>query len=253
MNDDELMRYSRQVMLTEVDIEGQERILAGSVAIFGLGGLGSPVAIYLASSGVGKLTLIDDDHVDVTNLPRQIVHYTGDIGNMKVKSASETLKLLNPDLELEIHDKRLSEAGLRDVANRVDVVIDATDNFSSRYAINQACTDTLTPLVSGAAIRMEGQVSVFDYSNPDSPCYQCLYQDGLDEELNCAENGVIAPLVGIIGTIQANETLKLLGKFGTPLVNRVLYFDAKRMDFRILRLNRNPACTVCSTRPTPSN
>ena len=254
MNDDDLMRFSRQIMLTEVDVAGQELISSGTVAIIGLGGLGSPVAIYLATAGVGKLVLVDDDQVDITNLPRQIVHAPNDVGVLKVQSAKATLNELNPDTEIDIVDHRVEGEELLSLAREVDVVVDATDNFSSRYAINEACATTSTPVVSGAAVRMEGQVSVFDYRNPNSPCYRCLYRDGLDEELNCAENGVIAPVVGIVGTIQAMEVLKILGRFGDTLVNRVLYIDAKRMDFREFKLNKDPACeTSCCYLQTRSD
>ena len=246
MTDDELLRYSRQIMLPDVDVEGQEKICKGNVAIVGLGGLGAPVAMYLASAGVGSLVLIDDDQVDISNLQRQVIHNEETVSTPKVQSAQLAISKLNKQTKVECINRRLADRELGQIAERVDVMVDATDNFATRYAINLASLASKTPLVSGAAIRMEGQLSVFDPRCPQSPCYQCLYRDGLDEALNCAENGVIAPLVGIIGCMQAMETLKLLGEFGEPLVGRVIYFDAKKMEFRSLKLNRDAACTACS-------
>ncbi|MYD43885.1 MAG: molybdopterin-synthase adenylyltransferase MoeB [Gammaproteobacteria bacterium] len=247
MTDEELLRYSRQIMLPEVDVEGQDKICAGHVAIVGLGGLGSPAALYLASAGVGTLTLIDDDQVEISNLQRQIIHTERSLNSAKVESAQRAIAHLNRAIHVHSVARRLDENEFAALASTVDVVLDATDNFATRYAINRACVATKTPLVSGAAIRMEGQVSVFDPRLEHSPCYQCLYRDGLDEALNCAENGVLAPVVGIIGTMQAMETLKLLGEFGEPLVGRVIYFDAKRTEVRSLKLNRDPACATCSS------
>jgi molybdopterin/thiamine biosynthesis adenylyltransferase len=232
MNDAELLRYSRQIMLPEIDIAGQEALLAAKVLIVGLGGLGSPAAFYLAAAGVGSLVLCDDDRVDATNLQRQIVHKQGSLGMAKVRSAAE----------------RLVGDGLRQAVDAADVVVDATDNFATRYELNRACIDTLTPLVSGAAIRMEGQASVFDPREPDSPCYRCLYPAGSDEELNCSETGVIAPLVGMIGTVQAMETIKLITGVGETLTGHLLVLDAKHMDWRKLRLGRNPSCPDCGAR-----
>ena len=245
MTDEELLRYSRQIMLPDVDIEGQEKICAGHVAIIGMGGLGSPAAMYLASAGVGRLTLVDDDQVDISNLQRQIIHTQDTVSTPKVESAKGAIAKLNGATAVEAIARRLNEEELTELALRVDVVLDATDNFTTRYAINRACLVAKTPLVSGAAIRMEGQITVFNARQPASPCYQCLYRDGFDEALNCAENGVIAPLVGIIGTMQAMEALKLLGDFGEPLIGRVIYFDAKRMDIRSLKLNKDPNCPAC--------
>lgn len=245
MTDDELLRYSRQIMLPDIDVNGQEKICSGRVAIIGMGGLGSPVAMYLASSGVGSLVLLDDDLVDLSNLQRQIIHTEETVNQAKVTSARQAISKLNKATQVECILTRLTESELTQLAQRVDVVVDATDNFATRYAVNRACITTRTPLVSGAAIRMEGQLSVFDSRRHDSPCYQCLYRDGLDEALNCSENGVIAPLVGIIGSMQAMETLKLLAECGEPLVGRVIYFDAKNMDIRSLKLNRDPTCEAC--------
>ena len=245
MNDHQLFRYSRQIMLPDIDVEGQDKLLDSTVAVIGLGGLGSPVALYLAASGVGKLALVDDDIVDKSNLQRQVIHDETSVGIAKVESAAQSIRLLNRETETQAIHHRLVGTELRDLFDTVDIVVDATDNFGSRYEINKACLSTDTPLVSGAAIRTEGQVAVFDFTDSDSPCYRCLYNDGADEELNCAENGVIAPLVGIIGTIQAMETLKLIVGFGDSLVGYVLYIDAKRMDFRKFKLPKNMHCPTC--------
>lgn len=247
MTDEELLRYSRQIMLPDVDIEGQERICAGKVAIIGLGGLGAPAAIYLASSGVGALTLVDDDEVEISNLQRQIIHTEDSLHSSKVSSAKASIEKLNSNTKVETIARRLDEDELIELTSRVDVILDATDNFATRFALNRACLHTKTPLVSGAAIRMEGQISVFDARLEDSPCYQCLYREGTDDALNCAENGVLAPMVGIIGTMQAMETLKILGDFGETLIGKVIYFDAKTMQIRSFKLNKDPNCVACGS------
>jgi adenylyltransferase/sulfurtransferase len=246
LNDDQLLRYSRQIMLPEVDVAGQDKLLDATVLIVGLGGLGSPTALYLATAGIGRLILSDDDDVDLSNLQRQIVHREETIGSTKVESAASTLRGINPDVTLEQIPERLTGDALAEVVARSTVVVDATDNFSSRYDMNEACVAHGVPLVSGAAIRWEGQVAVFDPRDPDSPCYRCLYSEGDDEALNCSENGVIAPLVGIIGTCQAMEAIKLITGVGDTLTGHVLYLDAKRMEWRKLRLPRNPDCRTCS-------
>jgi len=245
VDDEQLLRYSRQIMLPEVDVAGQDRLLAATVLVVGLGGLGSPVALYLAAAGVGRLILTDHDQVDLSNLQRQIVHHMKSLGQPKVESAAATLRAINPDLALELISERLKGAVLRATVARSTVVVDATDNFEARYALNEACVAEGVPLVSGAAIRWEGQVAVFDPRDPDSPCYRCLYAEGDDQALNCSENGVIAPLVGIIGTCQAMETIKLLTGVGDSLAGFILYFDAKRMEWRKLRLPKTPDCPVC--------
>ncbi len=245
LSDPELLRYSRQIMLPELDIAGQERLLNARVLIIGMGGLGSPAALYLAAAGVGTLVLADHDQVELSNLQRQVVHRTGSIGESKVASAARTLAELNPDVRLETRPQKLDAGELTAEAERCDVVLDATDNFASRYAINEACWQAGTPLVSGAAIRWEGQVAVFDRRREDAPCYRCLYREGDDQALNCAENGVAAPLVGIIGTCQALEAMKLLCSIGESLAGYVLYFDALHMDWRKLRLKRDPDCPTC--------
>lgn len=244
MNDDQLLRYSRQIMLPQIDIDGQERLLAATVLIVGLGGLGSPVALYLAAAGVGHLVLADHDTVDLSNLQRQIAHHSESVGTLKVESAAAAIRALNPGTRTTLIGEKLVGDGLRRTIDGVDLVLDGTDNFATRYSINDACFAAGKPLVSGAAIRMEGQVAVFDPRVADSPCYRCLYPKGDDQALNCSENGVAAPLVGIIGSVQAMEAWKLLTGTGTALVGHVLYLDAQAMEWHKLRLRRNPACTL---------
>ncbi len=245
MNDEQLLRYSRHIMLSEVDIEGQERLLEAKVLIVGLGGLGSPVAMYLAASGVGELWLADHDEVDLSNLQRQIAHTTERIGEPKVMSAAAALRALNPGTRIVPLVEKLSGEALTARVREVDLVVDATDNFSVRYAINQACVETRTPLVSGAAIRLEGQVAVFDSREPTSPCYRCLYSVSEDEQLSCAASGVLAPLVGVIGSMQALEAVKLLAGIGRSLAGRLLLFDASTSQWREMKLPRDPECPVC--------
>ena len=245
MNDEDLLRYSRQIMLPDFDIAGQEKLLESKALIIGMGGLGSPIVMYLAAGGVGHLMLADDDRVDLSNLQRQIVHDNDSLNEPKVDSAARRINALNPNTIVTTFAERLSGAALEEAVAEADVVIDGTDNFSSRYDLNRVCFEAGTPLVSGAAIRMEGQVAVFDPTVEDAPCYQCLYSDGTDEALNCAENGVAAPLVGIVGSIQAMEAMKILTGVGETLTGYVLYLDAKRMDWRKLRLPKNPNCPTC--------
>ena len=247
LNDDQqLLRYSRQIMLPEIDIEGQQTLLDASVLIVGLGGLGSPAAMYLATSGVGHLILADDDQVELSNLQRQIIHTEQSIGQTKVESATETLRSLNPDVRITGLPCRLEGDALREQVALADIVVDASDNFTTRFAINRACVESKTPLVSGAAIRMDGQVSVFDSRNPDSPCYHCLYKDTGDENLSCSENGVLAPMVGIIGSIQALEVIKLITGVGQPLTGRLLVLDGRTMGWRELKLPKDPQCAHCA-------
>lgn len=245
MNDEQLLRYSRQIMLGDFDVAGQEALLRSHAAVFGLGGLGSPAALYLAAAGVGKLTLVDHDQVDLSNLQRQIIHNQAALGTAKVASAATRVQALNPDVNVHTVAAKLTGQALLDVVAAADVVLDGTDNFAARYAINAACVATRTPLVSGAAIRWEGQIAVFDSRREDSPCYQCLYGDAADEALNCAENGVASPVVGIVGSVQALEAMKVLAGVGETLVGQVLYLDAKRMEWRRLRLPRDPRCLSC--------
>ena len=244
MNDEQLLRYSRQIMLPAVDIEGQQRLLTSTVLVVGLGGLGSPVAMYLAAAGVGHLLVADFDAVDLSNLQRQILHTTDRIGQTKVESCVQTLKALNPEVRVDGIKIPLSEDTLPTLLEGVDLVVDGSDNFATRFAVNDACHRAETPLVSGAAIRMEGQVCVFS-GHPGGPCYQCLYprDGGIDE--TCSANGILAPVVGIIGSIQATEALKILGGFGDPLYGRLLLLDAMTMEWRSVRLPADPNCPIC--------
>ncbi|PWB35376.1 molybdopterin-synthase adenylyltransferase MoeB [Pseudomonas sp. SDI] len=248
LSDQELLRYSRQVLLAQIDIDGQLRLKQGRALIIGLGGLGSPVALYLAAAGVGELHLADFDTVDLTNLQRQIIHDTASLGLSKVDSALARLQAINPDISLVAHRQALDEDSLAAAVAAVDVVLDCSDNFATREAVNAACVAANRPLVSGAAIRLEGQLSVFDPRRPDSPCYHCLYGHGSDAELTCSEAGVVGPLVGLVGSLQALEALKLLAGFGEPLVGRLLLVDALSTRFRELRVKRDPGCTVCGQR-----
>ena len=246
MNDDQLLRYSRQIMLPEFDVAGQDALLDAKALIVGLGGLGSPAALYLAATGVGSLTLVDHDTVDVSNLQRQIIHDEKSLGQAKVESAAERIAELNPATRVEPIASRLEGAALTEAVAEADVVLDGTDNFASRYAVNEACVRAKTPLVSGAAIRLEGQVTVIDPRREDAPCYRCLYGDAGDEALNCAENGVAAPLVGIIGSVQAMEAMKIIAAVGESLAGYVLHLDAKRMEWRKFTLTKDPNCPTCS-------
>lgn len=245
MNDQQLLRYSRQIMLPEVDIAGQQKLLDAKVLIVGAGGLGSPAAMYLAATGVGQITIYDDDQVDLTNLQRQIAHDTSDIGLDKVISTLNTLKKINPEVVVLARKARLQDELLEQEVALADVVLDCSDNFSTRFAINRACVSQKTPLVSGAAIRFEGQVSVFVPGSDESPCYNCLYQSDGEELQNCARNGVIAPITGIVGSIQALEAMKLLMSIGETLTGRLLVIDGLSMDWQTLRLKKNPACPTC--------
>lgn len=248
MDDQQLLRYSRHILLPEIDVDGQQALLAGKALIVGLGGLGSPVALYLAAAGVGELHLADDDAVDLSNLQRQIAHGHGDIGRSKVDSAADAVKRLNPDCGVTAYPQRLEGERLAEAVAAVDVVVDASDNFATRFALNHACFHARVPLVSGAAIRGEGQVSVYDFRRDDSPCYRCLYHDGDDSALNCSESGVLSPLVGVVGSLQATEVLKCLSGAGDTLCGRLLVIDAFAMEFRTLGLSADPHCPVCSRR-----
>ncbi len=247
MNDQQLLRYSRQIMLAEVGYEGQQQLLASRVAIIGAGGLGSPAAMYLAAAGVGHLTIVDHDVVELSNLQRQILHDSAALGKAKVDSARERLHALNPEVEVIALHRRSDARQLQALATEVDVVIDASDNFATRFAVNAACVDAATPLVSGAAIRMEGQLSVFVPAQADSPCYRCLYREGEEPDQTCTDNGVLAPVVGVIGSLQALETLKLLTGIGATLCGRLLLFDGLHQEFRRVRLRKDPQCPVCSS------
>jgi adenylyltransferase/sulfurtransferase len=247
MNDEQLLRYSRHIMLPEMDVAGQERLLASRALLIGLGGLGSPVSMYLAAAGVGHLVLVDYDSVELSNLQRQIVHATPDLARPKVESARDRLLALNPEITITPVPTTLDEAGLAEQARAADIVIDATDNFASRFAINAACVRAGTPLVSGAAIRFEGQVTVFG-NGPESACYRCLYSDEAGEAETCTQNGVMAPLLGIIGSVQAMEAVKILAGLPAGLDGWLLLLDGMRMEWSRVQLRRDPHCPVCALR-----
>lgn len=248
MDDKQLLRYSRQILLPQIGIEGQQKLLAARVLVIGVGGLGSPVAMYLAASGVGHLVLVDHDSVELTNLQRQPIHSTDTLGLPKVESAKRAIAALNPEVRVSTINRKLDEPGLLEAARASDVVVDCSDNFPTRFAVNRACVAAKKPLVSGAVVRFEGQVSVFRAELPGSPCYACLYRDtGSEEGDLCSQFGVLAPAAGMIGTIQAVETLKLLLGIGSTLAGRVLMVDALNMEFRSLTLRKDPDCPVCSS------
>ncbi|MBX6317062.1 molybdopterin-synthase adenylyltransferase MoeB [Pigmentiphaga sp.] len=246
MNDEQLLRYSRHVLLDEIGIEGQQRLLEARALIVGAGGLGSPAAFYLATAGLGSLVLADHDTVDLTNLQRQILHTTDRVGRYKAESGKQTLNAINPDVSVHALTQRLVDESLGAQVAAADVVLDCTDNFATRHAINRACVRHRKPLVSGAAIRFDGQVSVFDLRREDAPCYHCLFPDGEDvEEVNCATMGVFAPLVGIVGSTQAAEAIKIVTGTGTSLSGRLLMLDALAMKWHEVRVSRDPGCPVC--------
>ncbi len=246
MNDQQLLRYSRHILLPEFGVEGQEQLLRSRVLVVGAGGLGSPAALYLASAGVGSLTLVDGDEVDLTNLQRQILHVTGSVGRAKVESGRDALAALNPEVQVIACRERLAGARLDELVDGVDLVLDCSDNFATRHAVNRACVRSRKPLVSGAAIRFDGQISVFDLRRADSPCYGCLFpEDAGAEELRCAVMGVFAPVTGIVGATQAAEALKVLAGIGEPLVGRLMILDALAMEWRAIRLKKDPGCKVC--------
>ena len=245
MNDQQLLRYSRQIMLPQIDIGGQQKLLAAKILIVGAGGLGSPAAMYLAAAGVGQISIYDDDQVDLSNLQRQIAHHTSDIGLDKVISTLDTLKKINPEVKVLAHKARLQGEQLIAETRAADVVLDCSDNFATRFAINQACVICKTPLVSGAAIRFEGQISVFTPGLQNSPCYNCLYQSDGEELQNCAHNGVVAPITGIVGSIQALEAMKLIMGIGENLLGRLLLLDGLTMEWQTMHLKKNPDCPTC--------
>jgi len=245
MNDDQLLRYSRQIMLPQVDIEGQEKLLNAHILIIGAGGLGSPAAMYLAAAGIGNITIYDDDSVDLSNLQRQISHFTNNIGMDKVISTQATLNKINPDINVTAVKQRLANEQLDLVVEKADIVLDCTDNFSTRFAINSACVRHKTTLVSGAAIRFEGQVSVFTPGYNNSPCYNCLYHESGETLQNCATNGVISPITGIIGSIQALEAIKLIIGIGESLAGRLLLLDGLTMQWNEMKLRKNKTCPTC--------
>jgi len=246
MNDNQLLRYSRHILLPQISYEGQEKLVNSHALIVGAGGLGSPVALYLAACGVGTLTICDFDDVDLTNLQRQIIHTTQSVGINKAVSAKQALYAINPEVVVNTVQEKSTEASFSKLVLEADVVIDCSDNFATRYTLNRICVKLGKPLVSGAAIGFEAQVTVYDMRHDTSPCYHCLFPDmGDDEALRCAENGVFAPLVGIIGATQAAEAMKLIMGVGESLQGRLLLLDALAMEWRTIKLNKDPACKVC--------
>ena len=246
MTDEQLLRYSRHILLDALGIEGQARILATHALVIGAGGLGSPAALYLASAGIGKITLVDNDDVDFTNLQRQILHTQARVGMAKAESGRQALSAINAEIEIVPLQQRLSGEALDALVATADIVLDCTDNFATRHAINRACVHHRKPLVSGAAIRFDGQISVYDLRRDDAPCYHCLFPESAEiEEVRCAVMGVFAPLTGIIGTMQAAEALKLAAGIGESLSGRLLLLDAMEMEWRSVRFKQDPACAVC--------
>ena len=248
MDDEQLLRYSRHIMLPEIDAGGQLSLNESRVLLIGVGGLGSAVSMYLTAAGVGELVLVDFDEVDLSNLQRQIVHSTADIGRKKVDSAADTLRALNPGVQVIKLDHMLEEEELLEQVRQASVVVDASDNFRTRFAINRACFAAGTPLVSGAAIRFEAQISVYNPKDEVSPCYRCLYSEEVNTDETCTENGVMAPLLGIVGSIQAAEAMKLIMGIGNTLQGKLMLIDLLSMDWQTATLPRNPACPVCSDR-----
>ena len=250
MDDAQLLRYSRHLLLDELGPDAQQRFAAAHVLLVGLGGLGTPAAQFLAAAGVGTLTLCDADHVDLTNLQRQVLYATPDVGKPKVDAAAARIAAINPDVNVVRVPQRVGPGELGPLAREADVVLDCSDNFATRHAVNRACVAAATPLVSGAAIRFDGQIAVFDVRDPAAPCYHCLFGEGdALEETRCATMGVFAPLVGIVGATQAAEALKLIAGAGTTLAGRLLLLDALTMRWRELTVPRDPACPVCAARP----
>ncbi|MES2400644.1 MAG: HesA/MoeB/ThiF family protein [Pseudomonadota bacterium] len=249
MNDAQLLRYSRHILLDELGIEGQEKFLAAHALIIGAGGLGSPVALYLGSAGVGRITIVDHDIVDATNLQRQIAHALADVGQFKAESIRQSIAAINPDVQVTAITTRADDALMDTLVRQADVVIDCTDNFTTRHAINRAAVKHAKPLVSGAAIHFDGQVSVYDARNTASPCYACVFPQGTEfEEAQCATMGVFAPLVGIVGSTQAAEALKLIAATGETLTGRMLMLDGRNMSWNEIRTPRDPQCVVCGHR-----
>ena len=246
MKDEQLLRYSRHILLPEIGIEGQEKLHAARVLIVGAGGLGCPAALYLAAAGIGHLTLADSDKVDLTNLQRQILYGTESVGAVKVKAARATLKAVNPDVEVVGLASRVTPEKAFFLAEKADVVLDCSDNFATRQALNRACVKHAKPLISGAAIRFDAQLTMFDLRKSTSPCYACLFpEDGEVEEVQCSTMGVFAPLTGVIGAMQAMEAIKVIVKVGELLNGRLLIFDARTADWRSVKVSKDPACPVC--------
>ena len=253
MDDTQLLRYSRHILLDEIGIEGQQRLLRSRALVIGAGGLGSPVALYLGSAGVGHLTVVDPDHVDLTNLQRQIAHNLARVGHAKAESARDAVTAINPDVQVHARVQRADAQSLDVLVREADVVLDCTDNFKTRHAINAACVQARVPLVAGAAIRFDGQISVYDTRDASCPCYACVFPpDAAFEDVSCSTMGVFAPLVGIVGSVQAAEALKLICGIGSSLAGRLQMLDARDMRWTEIRLPRNPDCPVCRARPAPT-
>jgi len=249
MNDHQLLRYSRHILLDDIGIDGQQRLLDAHALLIGAGGLGSPAALYLAASGVGRITLVDDDEVDLTNLQRQVMHTTERIGQPKVESGREALLAINPGIEVSALRERADGERLRELVRSATVVLDCSDNFATRHAVNRACVEQGKPLVSGAVIRFDGQLAVFDTRQPEAPCYACLFPaDSSFEDVACSTMGVFAPLVGTVGAMQAAEAMKLIMGIGEPLAGRLLLLDGRAMDWSTVKVARNPVCPVCASR-----
>jgi len=245
MDDQQLLRYSRHIMLPQLDVQGQQRLLNASVLLLGAGGLGSSAGLYLAASGIGELHINDFDDVDLSNLQRQIIHRESSIGHNKAESAQSRINEINSACRVIVHREKLDRDGLDKLIDQVDCVVDASDNFATRFLVNELCVKNRTPLISGAAIRLEGQISVYDSRQADSPCYRCLYQDQGEEEQTCSENGILAPVVGTIGCLQALEAIKILAAIGKPLIGQLLLFDALYMEWRKINFKKDPHCPVC--------
>ncbi|MEX5745814.1 ThiF family adenylyltransferase [Massilia sp. X63] len=249
MNDTQLLRYSRHILLDDIGIEGQQRLLDAHALVIGAGGLGSPAALYLASGGVGRITLVDDDEVDLTNLQRQVMHTTARVGQPKVESGRAALLAINPEITVTALRERVDGERLRQLVRDATVVLDCSDNFATRHAVNRACVLEGKPLVSGAVIRFDGQLSVFDTRDAAGPCYACLFPaDSNFEDVACSTMGVFAPLVGVVGAMQAAEAMKLVAGIGEPLAGRLLLLDGRAMDWTAVKVARNPGCPVCADR-----
>ena len=245
MNDQELLRYSKQIMLPQIDIEGQQKINDSKMLIIGMGGLGSPTALYLAAAGVGHIVIADFDQVELSNLQRQIIHSTSDIGDDKVNSAKTKLLELNPNITVTVANEIMHSDNLASLIKDVDIVLDGTDNFESRFEINKACVECHKPLISAAVIRFEGQISVFKGYEVDQPCYQCLYSEQGDGRESCVENGVLAPVAGLVGTIQALQAIKVLLGLGEQLCGELLLIDGLDLSFRKVKIVKDSECPIC--------
>lgn len=252
LNDDQLLRYARNILVPQVDINGQERLLASHVVVIGAGGLGAPVLQYLAAAGIGQLSVIDDDLVDETNLQRQVIHQLDSVGQAKVDSAASAVRRLNPDIQVGAHPVRLSDENAAQLLSAADLVVIGTDNFSSRYTVNRYCALNGIPLVSGAAIGTSGQLTSFRFESQTTPCFQCVYASGRDDALTCATSGVLGPVVGTIGSMMAMEAIKLLLDIGSPLLGRLMIWDALDAEWQTFRYQQNADCPVCQQRVNQS-